>query len=84
MSLSIGSSLPSLYTQQILSSNSSQSSTGSSVSNMEDTYTPSLASQSSTETLTHQMKNALQVQVDTAVASQKDATISSVMAMFGI
>jgi hypothetical protein len=51
---------------------------------MEDTYTQSLASQSSTDTLTHQMKNALQVQVGTALASQQDATMSAVMAMFGI
>jgi len=84
MSLSIASSLPSLYTQQLLSSRSTQASPGSSLPNMEDTYTQSLASQSSTDTLTHQMKNALQVQVGTALASQQDATMSAVMAMFGI
>ena len=84
MSLSIGSNMASLYTQQLLTSRSNQTSPGSSLPNMEDTYTPSLASQSSTESITHRMKSELQVQVDTAVAAQQDATTSSVMAMFGI
>jgi len=84
MSLSIGSSMASLYTQQLLTSRSNQASPGSSSANMQDTYTPSLAPQSSTDTLIHQMKSELQVQVDTAVTAQQDATMSSVMAIFGI
>lgn len=84
MSLSIGSDLSSLYTQQLLTSRSPQRSPASSLPNMEDTYTPSLESQSSTDTLIHQMKSALQVQVDTTVAAHQDETTASVMAMFGI
>ena len=84
MSLSIGSNLASLYTQQLLTSRSNQASPGSSLPNMEDTYTPSQASQSSTESITHLMKGELQVQADSAVSAQQDATTSSVMAMFGI
>jgi hypothetical protein len=85
MSLSIGSNLPSLYTQQPLSSSSSsQASSGSSPSNMDDTYTPSSEAWNATESAIHHMDNVISVQVDTALSAQSDGAISNVMAMFGI
>lgn len=87
MSLSISSSLPSLLEQQSLIASGNRNSTGSSVSNMDDTYTPSSASNSSwsaTESAIHQAKNEIQVNVGTALAAQKDTSISNVLDIFGI
>ena len=87
MSLAIGSSLPSLLEQQSLVSSSSKSSAGSSVSNMDDTYTPSSGSNSSlnaTESAIHQMDNGVQVNLNTALSSQSGTSVSNVLNMFGI
>jgi hypothetical protein len=87
MSLSISSSLPSLLEQQGLTSVSSRSSSGSSVSNMNDTYTPSSDTSSflnATESAIHQAKNEIQVNVSTALSAQSDAAVSNVLNVFGI
>jgi hypothetical protein len=87
MSLSIGSSLPSLLEQQSLISSTNRSSSQPSAASMDDTYTPSSASDSSfnaTESAMHQMNNELQVNVSTALSGQSGAALSNVYNMFGI
>jgi hypothetical protein len=73
--------------QQGLTSSTNQSSPASSVSNRNDTYTPSSESQSymnSTESAIHQAQNALQVSVSNALSAQSDASVSAVLNIFGI
>jgi hypothetical protein len=87
MSLSISSSLPSLFVQQSLTSSGNQSSSESSVSNMDDTYTPSSDSNSywnATESAIHQVDKEVQVNVSTALSAQSDTAVSNVLDMFGI
>jgi hypothetical protein len=87
MSLSISSNLSSLFVQQSLISSSNQSSSNSSSPNMDDTYTPSSDSNSywnATESAIHQLDNEIQVNVSTALSAQSDASVSNVLAMFGI
>lgn len=87
MSLSISSSLPSLLEQAGLFSNSNTSSPQSSLSNMDDTYTPSSAANSdwnATESAIHQAKNEISVNVSAALSAQSDTTILNVLDIFGI
>ncbi len=84
MSLSISSSVSSLYVQQSVASSSSQGSSASPSPSGDDTYTPNSQAYNATKSAIHQYDNEVSVNVSSAVTAQTDASISNVMSMYGI